>query len=120
MRGVSDSGVHPFLVTIMGRNPWPGGFRPGDLHSGGWKIDLWAMQAEELGIRLLHEERLAARLTEESREAIIGIKQQMWTHPEYRKSITSQDIYRAVLDAGVVDLEGFWRFLKRMKETRRA
>ena len=53
----------------------------------------------------------AARLTPEMRDAILRIKSQCWQHPEYRRTFTSQDIYRAVLDAGVADLAGFRNYL---------
>lgn len=114
--------LSPTRVTYNNRvtEPMPGmphgfyyGFRLGDLHSGGWKIDLWAMEAAEMNPRMLFEEQLAARLTDSTRKVILAIKAQVWTHPEYRKSITSMDIYRAVLDGGAVDVGGFWSFLGR-------
>jgi hypothetical protein len=114
--------LSPTRVTYHNRvaEPMPGmpkgfyyGFRLGDLHSGGWKIDLWAMEPGEMSERISLEEKLASRLTDETRKAILAIKAKLWTHPEYRKSITSQDIYRAVLDGGVADVDGFWRFIGR-------
>jgi len=116
------SALTPTRVSYHNRvtDPVPGeplglyyGLRLGDLASGGWKIDLWALEPADLTERIGREERLAARLTDTTRESILAIKGRLWTHPEYRKSITSQDIYRAVLDGGVSDLDGFWAFLGR-------
>lgn len=59
--------------------------------------------------------RIAARLTPAARRAILQIKSQCWRDPGYRKTFTSQDIYRAVLDGGVTDLPGFRRFLRDLR-----
>jgi hypothetical protein len=40
------------------------------------------------------------------------LKSHFWSHPEYRKSITSKDIYEAVLDEGVTDIAGFESYLE--------
>ncbi len=80
----------------------------GDERQGAWKIDLWAVEPEECRRLLRGQEELARRLTPEARRTILGIKAQVWAHPEYRRSFGSQDVYRAVLDHGVSDTEGFW------------
>ena len=55
---------------------------------------------------------IAARMTEPARRAILEIKSACWRHSEYRRGFTSSDIYSAVLDHGVVDIDGFWEYLK--------
>jgi hypothetical protein len=40
------------------------------------------------------------------------IKSGCWDHPAYRRRFSSGDIYSAVLDHGVTDIDGFWAFLK--------
>ncbi len=84
----------------------------GDERAGAWKLDVYAMGAEMCRRRGLdHCAAIAARLTPETHDAILRIKSQCWQHPEYRRTFTSQDIYRAVLDAGVRDVEGFRAYL---------
>ena len=60
-----------------------------------------------------YEADLARRLTPETRLSILGIKSQCWQDPAYRRSFTSQDIYRAVLDEGVTNMNEFEAFLRR-------
>ena len=59
----------------------------------------------------MHNEGIRNRLTPETRTSILEIKSLLWNHPEYRKPITSQMIYDAVLDAGVRDIEAFWVYV---------
>jgi len=79
----------------------------GDERKGAWKIDLWTFDSATCRNRLMHNEGIRNRLTPETRTAILEIKSLLWTHPEYRRSLASQMIYNAVLDAGVRDIEAF-------------
>ena len=51
------------------------------------------------------------RLTVENRAVILEIKEAHWRRPEYRDTITSDLIYRAVFDGGVRTADDFDRFL---------
>jgi hypothetical protein len=88
------------------------GVRLGDIRRGAWKIDLWALDPPACRSALENCERIAARLTPESRQLILALKAQLWQHPSYRDTITSQTIYDAVLDGGVTDLDAFWAFAR--------
>jgi hypothetical protein len=48
-----------------------------------------------------------ARLTAETRAAISAIKESYWRRAEYRDTVTSEDIYRAVLDDEVCEVTDF-------------
>ena len=85
----------------------------GDERAGAWKIDVWSTDRAGLEDVRLHGERLAARLSGASRQTILKIKSACWRHPEYRRAFSSADIYSAVLDHGVAEVEGFWRFIGR-------
>lgn len=61
------------------------------------------------GVRL---DGLAERLSAENRAAILRLKGEVWQHPGYRRSFSSQDVYRAVLDDGIRDVEEFWVWLR--------
>jgi hypothetical protein len=50
---------------------------------------------------------MPAQLCPETREAILLVKSAWASRPEYGKSITSFDIYTAVLKGGVRTREGF-------------
>jgi len=85
----------------------------GDERAGAWKIDVWSTDRAGFEDVRLHGERLAARLSGASRQTILKIKSACWRHPEYRRAFSSADIYSAVLDHGVAEIEGFWRFIGR-------
>lgn len=53
------------------------------------------------------------RLTTENRSAILEIKGAYWRQPEYRDSITSDLIYRAVLNNDVRSVDDFELFLSK-------
>ena len=79
---------------------------------GAWKIDVWAEEAAGFAATRAYGERIAAKLSEANRAAILRIKSAVWPDPEYRRGFSSSDIYTAVLDRGVTDVEGFRAFLK--------
>ena len=79
------------------------------IRSDGWKIDVWGVAPEVCSERLGCCESLRARLTPETRLAILTIKNEICRLPEYRKTITSQDIYEAVLDRGARSVADFRR-----------
>jgi len=84
----------------------------GDERKGAWKIDIWVTDAAGFEATRLYCEALGRRLDTASREAILRIKAKCWQDPEYRRGFSSVDIYSAVLDHGVSDIEGFWAFLR--------
>jgi hypothetical protein len=88
------------------------GIRLGGIRQGAWKIDLWAMDSAACRSALENCDRVAARLTPDSRQAILALKAQLWHHPAYRDTITGKTVYDAVLDGGVADLDAFWAFVR--------
>jgi len=46
---------------------------------------------------------------------IVAIKSACWQHPQYRRGFTSADVYAAVLDRGVRDVDAFWMDLRETK-----
>ncbi len=59
---------------------------------------------------LAHLRTMPARLTTETRVAILRIKQAWDVRPEYGKSVRGVDVYDAVLDHGVRSLEEFEKY----------
>jgi hypothetical protein len=88
------------------------GIRLGDIKKGAWKLDLWAFSTEEYRQKVEECQNLKARLNDGNRLTILTVKAQIWNHPQYRDTMTSQDIYDAVLDHGVTSLDGFWEYMK--------
>jgi hypothetical protein len=84
----------------------------GDERDGAWKIDIWVTDADDFELVRAYGERLNERLSNTTRPLILQIKSDCWRHPKYRREFASGDIYSAVLDHGVVDIDGFWIFLK--------
>jgi hypothetical protein len=83
----------------------------GDERNGAWKIDIWMMNNEECKKNLEYCDNLEERLTFENRETILLIKSACWQNPMYRRSFSSADIYKAVLDHGIKDLFSFQKYL---------
>jgi hypothetical protein len=81
------------------------------LYAGDWKIDLWAVEAEEARRLMEYESALAARLTDESRRVILAVKSAVCMDTNYRRAFGAKDVYDAVLDGGVRDEAGFRRYL---------
>ncbi len=84
----------------------------GDERKGAWKIDIWAVDKKECLERLEFCNQLAHKISPDSRIKILEIKSQCWTDPQYRKYYTSNDIYTAVLEKNVKDIEGFKNYLR--------
>ena len=85
----------------------------GDERAGAWKIDIWVSEPEVFETIRVYGERLGTRMSESARSIILQIKSACWQHPEYRRGFSSSDIYAAVLDYDVVDIESFWTFLRK-------
>jgi hypothetical protein len=87
----------------------------GDERAGAWKIDVWQTARQGFDSVRRFGEKIASRLSDENRAVILAIKTACWHHPEYRRGFTSADVYAAVIDGGVCDVDGFWRELERTK-----
>ena len=77
-----------------------------------WKIDLSIWIADLPHVERLPPSSLIARLNDETRLAILWIKDQWFARPEYRMTVFSVDIYDAVLDHGVRTPEDFAAYLR--------
>jgi hypothetical protein len=51
-------------------------------------------------------------MTDEKRYLILSIKDKLWTHPQYRQTLLSVHIYEAVLENGIMEIDGFWEWWK--------
>ena len=87
------------------------GIHLGDVGAGAWKIDLWAFEADVWQQQVDRTRALGLSIQPEERIAILRLKSDLWRHPAYRKTISSQDVYDSVLAGGARDLAGFWRFV---------
>lgn len=65
--------------------------------AGAWKIDIGQANRDRFETVRRFADSVAGRLDAASCEAILAIKEQCWTHPEYRRSFTSADVYSARL-----------------------
>lgn len=87
------------------------GIKLGDERQGAWKLDLWFLDAAGYEKHSKYCDRLRLRLTDETRSAVLAIKEAYWQKREYRDTVTSDSIYRAVLDHNVRTVEDFKRWL---------
>ena len=81
-----------------------------------WKIDIWAVSATECQKLIQYCTNIQQKLTPETRSRILNIKSQCWQDPEYRRSYSSADIYDAVLEKNVTNIEDFKNYLKTFKK----
>ena len=93
------------------------GIYQGNEREGAWKIDIWAVTPSQRMKLTDYCDSLAKQITPKVRLSILRIKSHCWQDPEYRRSFSSQDIYRAVLEKGIADIEGFRQYLQ-MKDKR--
>ncbi len=92
------------------------GIRLGDVRRGAWKIDLWAFDSNDSRDKVRECEALSNRLNDENRLIILKLKSQLWDKPQYRDTITSQDIYEAALDHGVHTLDSFFEYVEKKRK----
>lgn len=76
-----------------------------------WKIDIWFIPPREPNQENLNE-WIKNNLKGEHRIPILEIKNAISSNPKYRKQIFSVDIYKAVIEKNIRDLEGFKNYLK--------
>ncbi|HRN96640.1 MAG TPA: hypothetical protein PLD54_04295, partial [Candidatus Levybacteria bacterium] len=73
-----------------------------------WKIDVWFVADDS---EHTFDEWLIKNLTPEKKQQILEIKNVVADHPKYRKEILSVDIYKAVIEHAVSNLEEFKSYL---------
>jgi hypothetical protein len=78
-----------------------------------WKIDVWFVMAQPVPPEFEMMEWIRARLTPESRLAILRLKSLWHDSPSYRNTVTSVDVYQAVLDHGIESPQAFEAYLQR-------
>lgn len=76
-----------------------------------WSLDLWFVDEPDRQPDLAHLRTLLPRLTDETREAILRIKEEWTPRPEYGREVNGTLIYEAVLDGGVRTLPDFAEWL---------
>ncbi|MFH0908299.1 MAG: hypothetical protein V1929_06020 [bacterium] len=81
-----------------------------------WKVDILLGSPELVAQTIAPGRELVLELTTSARDAILLIKAELCTRPNYRQEIKSTDIYRAVLDGGVRDLSGWEDWWKNNKK----
>lgn len=89
------------------------GIKLGEERKGAWKLDVWFLDLAGYEQHAAYVAKMKARLTPQTTSAILAIKEAYWRRPEYRDTVTSDMIYRAVLDEGIGSAEEFERLLKR-------
>jgi hypothetical protein len=77
-----------------------------------WKIDIWAMDADQTKSRCKEFENLKSKISEENRPIILMIKNHYCNNPKYRGDFFSIDIYKSVIEENVKSVEEFSKWLK--------
>jgi hypothetical protein len=90
----------------------------GNERAGAWKIDIWAVDRADCAALLAHCANRKQQLTPAAVQHILAIKSQCWQDPAYRRSYSSDDIYTAVLEKNIADLEGFRAYLHQHNKAR--
>jgi len=103
-----------FFTNNVGGKPsglyW--GIRLGDARRGAWKLDVWLLDQTGYQQHATYSSVMREKLTSENRRIILTIKEAYWQQASYRDTITSDMIYRAVLDNEVRTVSDFERFVK--------
>ncbi|UCC16851.1 MAG: hypothetical protein JSU58_10930 [Dehalococcoidales bacterium] len=85
---------------------------PQQKNSEFWKIDLWTARKEEFEISSPNRKFWNSSMTDDKRYIILSIKNELWTHPQYRQTLLSVHIYEAVLENGIENTDDFWNWWK--------
>lgn len=88
------------------------GIKAGDERQWAWKLDVWFLDQAGYEQHADYSSGLREKLTTGNKAIILAIKEAYWRRPEYRDTVTSDLIYRAVLDHGVRTVSDFERFVK--------
>jgi hypothetical protein len=72
-----------------------------------WNLDIWFVDEPDRQPDLAHLSSLPPRLDDDTRVAILTIKDAWCTSPTYGSEVTSHEIYEAVLDHGVRTVDEF-------------
>lgn len=89
------------------------GIKLGNERQGAWKLDVWFLSAASYEEHAAYSSFMRERLSAQSKSVILAIKEDYWRRPEYRDTVTSDMIYRAVLEGGVRSTGEFERLLKK-------
>lgn len=76
-----------------------------------WKIDIWFVDSQNAR-SLKTTEEIKSKLNAKYKRIILEIKSHLYKSPGYRKDFGAIDIYRAVIEKGVRDLESFKQSVK--------
>ncbi len=76
-----------------------------------WKLDIWSVSKANARSDVVTQ-NVKKKLNSENRKKILELKTHYLNDPRFRSNFFSIDIYEAVLDKGVSDVEGFETFLK--------
>jgi hypothetical protein len=87
------------------------GIKLGDERKGAWKLDVWFLDQKGYKEHAAYSASMRERLTPEKRLIILAIKEAYWQKPAYQDTVTSDMIYRAVLDQSVRSIGDFDRFI---------
>ncbi len=75
-----------------------------------WKIDLWFISPRKPGEQN-YNEWIKGKINNSNRKIILEIKSEIYKNPKYTKEIFSIDIYKAVIEDRVKNLEDFAKYL---------
>lgn len=80
-----------------------------------WKIDIWAIDSEEIKQKQSRVEEIQFKIDTSKRQLILELKSHLHSHSLYRKTFFSIDIYDAVLNDEITSLEQFkeWLYIKK-------
>lgn len=80
-----------------------------------WKIDIWAMDSNQINLYQKESDDLKSRIDDEKRPIILMIKNRFYKHPEYRRKFAASDIYDAVTMENVKSIKEFSEWLRKNK-----
>ena len=80
-----------------------------------WKIDIWAIDSEEIQKKQNDVEEIKKQLDNNKRKSILELKSELHSHSKYRKEFFSIDIYQSVINDHVETIHQFdeWVLNKR-------
>jgi hypothetical protein len=85
--------------------------RPGE--KAFWKLDLWTARRQEFERAVPKRPLWESRLNNDSRYAVLEIKEAVCMLPQYRDTMLSVHVYEAVLENGIKGIDEFMEWWKK-------
>lgn len=85
-------------------------------HDLKWQVDIWLIEGDEATKRRNLLDRIASKITDENKSIILELKQILAASDRYHRGVSSLDLYTAVLEHKVTNMDEFKAYLQQINK----